>query len=63
MPEIKIKVWADLSKEYLFEKAIEKGLSEKAADYFKFFNEVELDLTVDSKTGEVLKTEIPNKEG
>lgn len=56
-----VKVFADLSKEYMYEKAIECGLSEKVADYFKHFNEAELNLIVNSETGEVLSVELPTK--
>jgi hypothetical protein len=50
---VEIKVYADLPKEYLYEKGIESGLSEEAANYFKYMNEAALILTVDEKTGEV----------
>lgn len=66
MAEQKIKVFASLSKEYLYGKGIESGLSEKAADYFKHFSEVKIDLIVDSETGEVKEYHIfqviPKKE-
>ena len=61
MPKQTVKVFASLSKEYLYDKALESGLSEKAADYFKYFNEAELDLIVNSETGEVLSVEIPKE--
>ena len=61
MAQQTIKVFASLSKEYMYGKAIECGLSQESADYFKYFNEAELDLIVDSETGEVLSVEIPKE--
>jgi len=61
MSQKTIKVHADLSKEYMYNTAIENGLSEKAADYFKYFNEVEVTLTVNQETGEVLSAEGPGE--
>ena len=51
---MKIKVFASLDSIDLYNKGIESGLSEKAADYFRYFNEVELELYVDKDTGKVL---------
>ena len=42
----KIKVYAYLEPEYMFEKGIKAGLSEEAADFFRCFEEVELELLV-----------------
>ena len=53
-----IVVNAELSKEYLYDQGRQCGLSEESADYFKYFNEVKIELTVESETGEVLKAEI-----
>lgn len=51
---MKIKVLASLDGVDLYNKGIEAGMSEEAADYFRYFNEVELDLYVDKDTGKVL---------
>lgn len=53
----KIKVYAHLEPEYMFEKGIEAGLSEEAADYFRFFEEVKLELLV-GDDGAVLSCEV-----
>lgn len=58
MPNKTMKVYASLSKEYLYEEAIDNGLSEKAADSFKYFNEVGLVLTVDTETGKIESFEL-----
>lgn len=49
----KIIVYASLSPERMYEVGLEAGLSEEAADYFRYFEEVELHLEVDEDTGEV----------
>jgi len=49
-----ITVYANFSKEYMYDKGIKSGLSEKAANFLKYFNETELVLSVDEETGEVL---------
>jgi hypothetical protein len=54
-----IRCYADMSKEYLYDKAIEEGLSEDAANNFKYFYEVPLDVTVEIETGDVLKAVVP----
>ncbi len=51
---MKIKVFASLDGIDLYNKGIEAGMSEEAADYFRYFEEVELDLYVDKDTGKVL---------
>ncbi len=60
MAQKKIKVYASFSKEYMYDKGIENGLSKKAADFFEYFNEKKLVLTVNSETGEVLKAQTAN---
>ncbi len=54
---VKIKVCASLDKEYMYDVGKRNGLSEKAADYFKYFGEAELNLEVDIETGEVINYE------
>ena len=51
--EIRITVFAELDKEYMYYVGVENGLSRVASDYLKWFNEVPLLLTVDKQTGEV----------
>jgi len=51
---MKIKVFASLDGIDLYNKGIEAGLEESAAEYFRYFNEIELDLYVDKDTGKVL---------
>jgi hypothetical protein len=43
-------------------RIIRKYRDRKAANYFKYFNAVELDLIVDSETGEVKQVKIPSKD-
>jgi len=56
--EAKIRVYAHTSPEALYEKAKEKGLSDEAANYFRYFNEVELELTVMEDTGKVVEAKL-----
>jgi len=49
-----IKVYAHLSPEDMFEAGVRHGLSQEAADFFRCFEEVELELEVDSDNGLVL---------
>jgi len=60
MPNKKIKIQANFSAEYMYEKGIACGLSEKAASFFSYFTEKKLVLTVDSETGEVRKAQAVN---
>lgn len=60
MADIKIRVHGDLSKEYMYDKGLDCGLSQEAAEYFKYFNEVAVDLIVDSTTGEVKEVQVPS---
>jgi hypothetical protein len=58
MPDVKIKVLANLSGEYV----IKKNASD---EYFKFANKIELDLIVDQETGEikeVKEVKLPSKD-
>jgi phosphoribosyl-AMP cyclohydrolase len=50
---MEIIVFASVSKEQLWEKGKNAGLSDKAAEMFKFAEEFMLELTVDFSTGEV----------
>jgi len=50
---MKIRAYADFSARYMYNLAIENGLSVEAADYFRYFNEVAVDLEVDKETGRV----------
>ena len=58
---MKIKVYAHLSPENMFARAKAAGLNDAAADYFRYFEEIELLLDVDEETGEVLGAEITQK--
>lgn len=60
MPNKKIEVHANFSKEYMYANGIKAGLSKKAAEFFQFFTEKKLILTVDSETGEVKKAQTAN---
>ncbi len=50
---MKIRVYASLSPEHLISKGKEAGLSEEATEYFRYFNEVAIDLHVDAENGAV----------
>ncbi len=50
---MKIIVYAYTSPENMFEKGKKAGLSDKAANYFRHFEEVELKLYVDPENGAV----------
>jgi len=50
---MKIKVYAHTDPESMCEQAKKKGLSDEAANYFRYFDEVELELTVMEDTGKV----------
>lgn len=56
-----IRIYATLSKENLAGVAEANGLSKKAADYFRYFTEIAIDLDVDRDTGEVVNAQIPWK--
>ena len=58
---MKIKVYASLSYEQLFEKGKKSGMDDKAADYFAHFEEIELELHVDAENGVVCGAEITQK--
>lgn len=60
MPNKKIKVSASFSNEYMYDKGIKNGLSQKAASFFSYFTEKKLVLTVNSETGEVIKAQTAN---
>lgn len=60
MSDKKIIVHANFSNEYMYNKGIKSGLSEKAAEFFKHFTEKKLVLTVDTDTGEVKKSDTTN---
>jgi len=53
-----IRIYAYASPETMYEIAREAGPSEKAANYFRYFEEVALDVQVDEETGEVVSYEI-----
>lgn len=50
---MKIKVFAELDSLHLYGEGIKAGLDEKAANYFRYFTEVELELHVDAENGAV----------
>ena len=50
---MKIKVQAHMYPESMYEEGKSAGLSEEAADYFRYFEEITLVLNVDEATGEV----------
>lgn len=58
MATIKKKVFAHLTKEYMWDIGYELNLSEEARTYLMYFNEVALEITINKETGEVVKTEI-----
>jgi hypothetical protein len=58
LPPTKVRVYVQLSKEALVGYGLGAGLRDEALDFFKHYNEVLLDLTVDFKTGEVLKAKV-----
>ncbi|OGR01130.1 MAG: hypothetical protein A2511_16420 [Deltaproteobacteria bacterium RIFOXYD12_FULL_50_9] len=58
---MKIKVYASLSSESLFEKGKEAGLAEGAADYFSYCNEIELELDVHPESGAVYGAKVTQK--
>jgi len=58
---MKIKVYASLSPEMMFEKGKKAGLSDEAADYFRHFEEIEIELHVDAENGAVCGAEITQK--
>lgn len=55
-------VYYHAPKEYLYSRGKELGLSDEAVDYFKYAEEVPVILTIDKKTGKVLKFEIKQEE-
>lgn len=55
---MKIKVYANMDKQYLYEEGRKAGLPEDAAEHFKFFTEVPLILFVDGENGAVADCEI-----
>ncbi len=58
-----IKVYARLEPITLYDKGIEVGLSKKAAEYFRHFEEVELELAVDAENGAVCHCKVIEPEG
>ncbi len=58
MSKKEVRVYAHMDKESMYSVAIKAGLSEKSANYFMYFNEVPLDVTVNEETGEVIGLEI-----
>lgn len=56
---MKITVYANLSAESLLEAGSNAGLSDEAQNYFRFFNEVEMELEVNRETGEVNYATLP----
>ena len=49
----KIRVYASLSPEYMHEAGKNAGLSDAAADYFRCFTEIEIELDVNTEYGDV----------
>jgi hypothetical protein len=49
-----LQLYANMSAEYLFQRGIEAGMIEAAADYFRHAEEIGLDVEVDLDTGSVL---------
>ena len=58
---MKIKVCAYTSGEDMYQKGRSAGLSETAADYFRYFEEIELELYVDGENGAVTGAALLNK--
>ena len=51
---MKIKVYVHTSPEAMFARGKAAGLTDEAADYFRYYGEVPLTLEVDETSGEVL---------
>jgi hypothetical protein len=49
-----IIVYAHTSPETMFSDGIKAGLSEEAADFFRYFQEIKLKLEVEESTGRVI---------
>ncbi|MFA5261529.1 MAG: hypothetical protein WC450_09900 [Candidatus Omnitrophota bacterium] len=58
---MKIKVYARLDKDIMYGKGKAAGLSEEAANYFRYFEEIEIELHVDAENGAVCGAEITQK--
>lgn len=58
---MKIKVYAQLSPETMYEAGKKAGLSDDAADYFRYFTEIEIELHVDAESGAVCGAEVTQK--
>jgi len=54
----KTTIYAHINKEILHEKAKELKLSDKATDFFIHFNEVKLDIKINTETGEVISHKV-----
>lgn len=50
---MKIKVYAHTSPESMFSAGTKAGLSDEAADYFRYMDEFEIELDVDGENGAV----------
>ena len=57
----RIDVYASLAPDVLYEKGKNAGLSDDAANYFRYFEEVHLSLEVDQTTGKVVGATIAQK--
>jgi hypothetical protein len=53
MSDVKIKAWAHFEPTIMFEAGKNAGMSDKAADYFRYFEEIDVTITADKDTGEV----------
>lgn len=58
MEHVSIKVTANLSPEYLLCKGQDVGLTDKANNYFKYFNKIGLKLDIDKETGSVIDVKL-----
>jgi hypothetical protein len=56
-----IIVYAHTSPESMYAAGKKAGLSDEAADYFRYFDEIELELHVDGENGAVTNAIILNK--
>lgn len=53
-----IIVYASLDKYRMYERGLESGLSDEAADHLSYFEEIEITLDIDETTGSVLKAKV-----
>jgi hypothetical protein len=55
---MKIKVYANLNKEVMYQIGLHSGLSEQASNYLRYFEEICVTLDVEEETGIVKGAEV-----